>query len=176
MKPNYLEDLKLENIGNISYNPSYDELIADTIKNNEVTQTNLGATAVDTGIFTGRSPKDKYFVKQQPSENHIAWGDINQPITLEVFNHLLEISRKELSNSDLYIIDVFTGVGNSRRAIRFVTKTAWQAHFVENMFIVPTKEELETFKPDFTFYVASGTSNEKWKEQRLNSEVLSLLM
>jgi phosphoenolpyruvate carboxykinase (ATP) len=171
MKPNHLEDLKLENIGNISYNPSYDELIEDTIKNNEVTQTNLGATAVDTGIFTGRSPKDKYFVKQQPSENHIAWGDINQPITLEVFNHLLEISRKELSNSDLYIIDVFTGVGNSRRAIRFVTKTAWQAHFVENMFIVPTKEELETFKPDFTFYVASGTSNEKWKEQGLNSEV-----
>ena len=171
MKPNYLEDLKLENIGNISYNPSYDELIADTIKNNEVTQTNLGATAVDTGIFTGRSPKDKYFVKQQPSENHIAWGDINQPITLEVFNHLLEISRKELSNSDLYIIDVFTGVGNSRRAIRFVTKTAWQAHFVENMFIVPTKEELETFKPDFTFYVASGITNKKWKEQGLNSEV-----
>jgi phosphoenolpyruvate carboxykinase (ATP) len=171
MKPNHLEDLKLENIGNISYNPSYDELIEDTIKNNEVTQTNLGATAVDTGIFTGRSPKDKYFVKQQPSENHIAWGDINQPITLEIFNHLLEISRKELSNSDLYIVDVFTGVGNSRRAIRFVTKTAWQAHFVENMFIVPTKEELETFKPDFTFYVASGTSNEKWKEQGLNSEV-----
>ena len=98
-------------------------------------------------------------------------GDINQPITLEVFNHLLEISRKELSNSDLYIIDVFTGVGNSRRAIRFVTKTAWQAHFVTNMFIVPNEEELKTFKPDFTFYVASGVTNDKWKEQGLNSEV-----
>jgi phosphoenolpyruvate carboxykinase (ATP) len=171
LKINQLEDLKLENIGNIKHNPSYDELIEDTIKAGEVKLTSLGATAVDTGIFTGRSPKDKYFVKQKPSVDNIAWGEINQPISLEVFNHLLEISRKELSNSDLYIIDVFTGVGNSRRAIRFVTKTAWQAHFVENMFIVPTKEELETFKPDFTFYVASGVRNEKWQEQGLNSDV-----
>jgi phosphoenolpyruvate carboxykinase (ATP) len=171
LKINNLEDLKLDNIGNIKYNPSYDELIEDTMKAGEVEMTSLGATAVDTGIFTGRSPKDKYFVKQKPSEDNIAWGEINQPISLEVFNHLLEISRKELSNSDLYIIDVFTGVGNSRRAIRFVTKTAWQAHFVENMFIVPTKEELESFNPDFTFYVASGVRNDKWKEQGLNSDV-----
>jgi phosphoenolpyruvate carboxykinase (ATP) len=168
---NHLEDLKLKNIGNIKYNPSYDELIEDTIKKGEVESTSLGATAVDTGIFTGRSPKDKYFVKQKPSEEHIAWGEINQPISLEVFNHLLEISRKELSDSDLYIIDAFTGVGNSRRAIRFVTKIAWQAHFVENMFVVPTKEELETFNPDFTFYVAGNARNEKWKEQGLNSDV-----
>ena len=171
MKPNQLESLKLENIGEIFYNPSYDELIKDTLEKGEVSQTNLGATAVDTGIFTGRSPKDKYFVKQKPSEDFIAWGEINQPISLDVFNYLLEISRKELSNSDLYIVDVFTGVGNSRRAIRFVTKTAWQAHFVENMFIVPKKEELKDFKPDFTFYVASGVRNDKWKEHNLNSDV-----
>ncbi len=171
MKPNQLENLKLENIGEIFYNPSYDELIKDTLEKGEVSQTNLGATAVDTGIFTGRSPKDKYFVKQKPSEDFIAWGEINQPISLDVFNYLLEISRKELSNSDLYIVDVFTGVGNSRRAIRFVTKTAWQAHFVENMFIVPKKEELKDFKPDFTFYVASGVRNDKWKEHNLNSDV-----
>ena len=171
MKPNHLEDLKLENIGNIIYNPSYDKLIDETLKRGEVAETSLGATAVDTGIFTGRSPKDKYFVKQPPSEKHIAWGDINQPISKEVFEHLLDISRKELSNSDLYIVDVFTGVGNSRRAIRFVTKTAWQAHFVTNMFVVPTEEELKEFKADFTFYVASGVKNDKWKEQGLNSEV-----
>ena len=171
MKPNHLEDLKLQNIGNIVYNPNYDKLIEDTLANGEVNRTSLGATAVDTGIFTGRSPKDKYFVKQNPSQKHIAWGEINQPISKEIFEHLLDISRKELSNSDLYIIDLFTGVGKSRRAIRFVTKTAWQAHFVTNMFIVPTKEELANFKPDFTFYVASGVKNDKWKEQGLNSEV-----
>ena len=95
MKPNHLEDLKLQNIGNIVYNPNYDKLIEDTLANGEVNRTSLGATAVDTGIFTGRSPKDKYFVKQNPSQKHIAWGEINQPISKEIFEHLLDISRKE---------------------------------------------------------------------------------
>jgi len=173
MKPNHIDELGLENIGKVFHNPSYDELIADTLNKHEVSQTSLsGATAVDTGIFTGRSPKDKYFVDQAPSNQHIAWGDVNRPMKKETFDKLLKLARTQLSNKDLYIMDLFVGSSKeSKRAIRFVTEIAWQAHFVKNMFIEPTKEELENFKPDFTFYVASGITNKDFKEDGLNSEV-----
>jgi len=168
---------ELEKIGikanKIIHNPSYDKIIEDTLKKGEVVETKSGATAVDTGEFTGRSPNDKYFVKQPPSEQYIAWGKINHPISLETFKKLEKFTKEELSKKDeLYVIDVFVGASEeSRRAIRFVTPIAWQAHFVMNMFIIPTEEELKNFKPDFTFLVAGEARYKNYKEDNLNSDI-----
>jgi phosphoenolpyruvate carboxykinase (ATP) len=157
----------------IIHNPSYDKIIEDTLKKGEVKETASGATAVDTGEFTGRSPKDKYFVKQAPSDQYIAWGDINQPISLDVFKKLEKFTKDELSNKDeLYVVDVFVGASKeSRRGIRFVTPVAWQAHFVMNMFIIPTEEERENFKPDFTFLVAGPARYPDWEKDGLHSDI-----
>jgi phosphoenolpyruvate carboxykinase (ATP) len=157
----------------IIHNPSYDKIIEDTLKKGEVVLTKSGATAVDTGEFTGRSPKDKFFVKQPPSENNIAWGEINHPITPETFKNLEEFVKNELNKKEeIYVVDVFVGASeSSRRAIRFITPIAWQAHFVMNMFILPTEEELKNFKPDFTFLVAGEARYPKWKEENLNSDI-----
>src|SRR3990167_9358228 len=145
-----LEEIGLKNVGKIYHNLGYDELIRHEIENKECTLTKKGATAVDTGIFTGRSPKDKYFVDRDPSNKHIAWGHINQKISEEVFNELLEVSREQLSGKDLYVTDVYSGASvDSKRSIRFITEIAWKAHFVKNMFIRPTPSELENFKPQF---------------------------
>ena len=169
--------LNLNDIGinakKVIYNPSYDQIIEDTLKKGEVVKTLSGATAVDTGEFTGRSPKDKFFVKQPPSEKYIAWGEINHPITPETFEHLQAFTKEELSKKDeIYVIDVFVGASpSSRRGIRFITPIAWQAHFVMNMFILPNKEELNNFKPDFTFLVAGEARYPKWKEDGLNSDI-----
>lgn len=172
MTPKGLDQLGLKNIGKVFYNLDYDEVIRHTLERGEAKLTNSGATTVDTGIFTGRSPKDKYFVKQSPSEKYIAWGDINQPISKEVFDELFEITKEQLSGKDLYITDAFAGASpSSRRSIRVISEIAWQAHFVKNMFIRPTEEELENFKPDFTLYNACQVVNKKWKEHGLNSDV-----
>jgi len=147
-----LEDLGLKNIGKVHHNMSYDDLMEHELQKRECTLTKSGAATVDTGVFTGRSPKDKYFVDREPSNKNIAWGDVNQKVSEEVFNELLELSRKQLSGKDLYVTDVFSGASEaSKHSIRFVTEIAWQAHFVKNMFIRPTEAELEVFKPGFTF-------------------------
>ena len=170
-----LEDLGLKNIGNVYHNLDYDELIKHEIENGEVHETKKGATAVDTGIFTGRSPKDKYFVDREPSNKYIAWGNVNQKISAEIFDELLEISREQLSGKDLYITDVFSGASPaSKHSIRFITEIAWQSHFVKNMFIRPTSSELEVFKPGFTVLNACKAVNDKWKEHGMNSEVFVL--
>jgi phosphoenolpyruvate carboxykinase (ATP) len=170
--PNGLEKLGLKNIGEIYYNLSYDELQAHEINKGECKISTTGTAMCDTGIFTGRSPKDKYFVDQEPSNKHIAWGDINKPISKEVYDDLKELALNQLSNKNIYITDVFTGASlESRRSIRFVTEVAWQAHFVKNMFIRPTEEELENFEPDFTVYNACKAVDEKYKEHGLNSDV-----
>lgn len=167
-----LEDLGLNNIGQVFHNLSYDELIKHELANGEVEQTKQGATAVDTGIFTGRSPKDKYFVERDPSNKYIAWGDVNKPVSADIFNELLEVAREQLSSKDLYITDVFCGSSPaSKRSVRFVSEIAWQSHFVKNMFIRPTSAELEVFKSDFTVLNACKAVNEKWQEHGLNSEV-----
>ena len=172
MTPKGLDKLGLKNIGKVYYNLDYDEVIRHTLEKGEAKLTKSGATAVDTGIFTGRSPKDKYFVKQPPSEKYIAWGDINQPISKEVFEELYKTATEELSGKDIYITDVYVGASpSSRRKIRVVSEIAWQAHFVKNMFIEPSPEELENFEPDFVLYDACKATNKKWKEQGLNSEV-----
>lgn len=168
----YIENLGLENIQNIYHNLDYDELFKHELENKEGELTQNGTFAVDTGIFTGRSPKDKYFVKQEPSQKYIAWGKINHSISQKVFDELLTKAKKQLSNSDIYIQDVYCGASlQSRRAIRFVSQVAWQAHFVKNMFIRPNKKDLENFKPDFVVYNACKCVNTDYKKEGLNSEV-----
>ena len=170
--PNGMDKLGLTDIGEVYYNLDYDALQAHEINRGECKISTSGSAMCDTGIFTGRSPKDKYFVDQPPSNAHIAWGDVNQPISKEIYDELLDLSRKQLSGKDLYITDVYAGASPaSRRKIRFVTEVAWQAHFVKNMFIRPSQEELEDFEPDFTVYNACRTVDEKYKEHGLHSDV-----
>lgn len=105
------------------HNLRYDELIKHELENGEVALTKKGATAIDTGIFTGRSPKDKYFVDREPSNKYIAWGDVNQKVSAKVFDELLEIAREQLSNRDLYVTDAFSGASPaSKHSIRFITE------------------------------------------------------
>jgi len=167
-----LEKIGLKNIKKLFYNLTYEELNACELNTNEVQMTTLGATTVDTGIFTGRSPKDKYFVRQAPSQDQIAWGDVNKAVSKEIFDELFEATKSQLSNKEIFVTDVFVGSSpSSRKSIRFISELAWQSHFVKNMFIRPQKEELENFKPDFTVYNACEIYNHKWKEHGLNSNV-----
>ncbi len=166
-----LEGMGLSGVENVFYNSDYKELRAKELESGLQIADN-GAMMVDTGIFTGRSPKDKYFVKQPPSSDNIAWGDINLETSKEVFDILFDKVKKQLSNKDIYIQDVFCGASEaSKKSIRFITEIAWQAHFVKNMFIRPKDDELRDFKPDFLFYNACNVIDEDWKKHGLNSEV-----
>jgi phosphoenolpyruvate carboxykinase (ATP) len=143
--------------------------------------TEFGAVTVDTGIYTGRSPKDKYIVKEETSQNNIWWknehrkASDNKPVSEEVWWELKELSAQQLSGKKLYVQDGFAGANEDTRLhIRFITEVAWQAHFVKNMFIRPTEEELEHFEPDFVVLNASKTTNPRWKEHGLNSEVYAV--
>jgi len=170
--PKGFEALGLSNVGKIYHNPNYDELIAHQINRGEAKISTSGATMCDTGIFTGRSPKDKYFVDLEPSNKTIAWGDVNRPVKKEIYDELLELVRGQLSNKDIYIIDVYAGSSpESRRKIRFVTEIAWQAHFVKNMFIRPEPEDVDDFVPDFTVYNACKVTNKEYERQGLHSDV-----
>ncbi|MDY0015812.1 MAG: phosphoenolpyruvate carboxykinase (ATP), partial [Bacteroidales bacterium] len=173
----------IANPKDIYYNISYDELYAhetnQALNGYEIAQkTSLGALNVDTGIFTGRSPKDKYIVKDSETEPNVWWaasnrkGSDNKPISKEIWNDLLKTSQEQLSNKKLYVTDAYCGANaNSRVKIRVISEVAWQAHFVKNMFIRPTEEELQTFEPDFIMLMASKTVNSKWESHGLNSEV-----
>jgi len=178
-----LESYGLEGIGEIFYNLGYDELfIHETDPSLEGYErgfvTNTGAVAVDTGIFTGRSPKDKYIVDEETSREHIWWkspshkSSDNKPISEAVWKDLYTISAKQLSHKRIYVMDGFAGANpESRLNIRVVTEVAWMAHFVKNMFIRPTEKELENFEPDFVMLNACKTTDPHWKEHGLNSEV-----
>ncbi len=167
-----LEHSGLKKIGKIFHNLSYDELYAHEIANEEGKVSSNGTFMVDTGIFTGRSPKDKYFVKQDPSQKYIAWGDTNFAISSKIFDDLYKKAKKQLSHTNLYVQDVYCGASlESRKKVRFITEVAWQAHFVKNMFIRPSKEELKDFKPDFTVYNACKCVNKDWLRQGLHSDV-----
>ena len=166
------EKLGLKDIKNTYHNLSYDELYKHEIENKEGELSENGTFSVDTGIFTGRSPKDKYFVKQDPSAKYIAWGKLNRAITKELFDKLLTLAQKQLSGGDIYIQDVYCGASlSSRKSIRFVTQVAWQAHFVKNMFIRPSDDELKNFKEDFVVYNACKCVNKDYEKDGLNSEV-----
>lgn len=170
-----IDTLGIKNTQKIFHNLSFDELIEHELRNGECTMTSSGATTVDTGIFTGRSPKDKYFVNNDPSNKYIAWGDVNKKIDKAIFDELLEVAREQLSNKELYITDVFCGSSaSSKRSIRFISEIAWQSHFVKNMFIRPTSEELTDFKPQFTVLNACKAVNSQWENHGLNSEVFVL--
>ncbi|MBZ7987381.1 phosphoenolpyruvate carboxykinase (ATP) [Campylobacter canadensis] len=166
----------LESIGikakEIFYNLSYDELREHEIKCHEGEVCQNDTFAVDTGVFTGRSPKDKYFVNSYPSNEKIAWGNVNRACTKEIFNDNLRRAKEFLNDKSLYVMDVFCGASlASRKKVRFITQIAWQAHFVKNMFIRPSEEELKDFKPDFTIINACKLKNELYKMHDLNSDV-----
>jgi phosphoenolpyruvate carboxykinase (ATP) len=167
----------------ILHNPSYEELFqAEIDPANEGFEkgvlTNSGAISVDTGKFTGRSPKDKFFVKDAVTDEHIWWdGTINRPTTPEVFDHCKDLVTKQLSSAKkLYVVDTFCGTNeDTRLKVRFIMEVAWQAHFVTNMFIRPSHYELANYgEPDFVTLNGSKTVNPNWKEQGLNSEVFTL--
>ena len=165
----------------VIYNPSYDFLFNEENKKElegyEKGQlTELGAVNVMTGIYTGRSPKDKYIVMDENSKNTVWWTtpeypNDNHPMSKEVWNKVKELAQKELSNKRLFVVDAFCGANkDTRMAVRFIMEVAWQAHFVRNMFIKPTEEELKDFEPDFIVYTASKAKVENYKELGLNSE------
>ena len=165
----------------IVYNPSYDLLFEEETnpaltgyEKGQVSE--LGAVNVMTGIYTGRSPKDKFIVMDDNSKDTVWWTsdeykNDNHPASQKTWEAVKDIAVKELSNKKLYVVDAFCGANkDTRMAIRFIVEVAWQAHFVENMFIKPTKEELENFEPDFVVYNASKAKVENYKELGLNSE------
>ena len=167
--------LGLENVGQVYLNLDVDTLIDHAVENEGAKIASSGALMIDTGIFTGRSPKDKYFVDRDPSNKYIAWGDVNKKVSSEIFEELLVVAQKQLSNTKLYVTDVFCGSSiASKKSVRFVSEIAWQSHFVKNMFIRPTEPELEVFKSDFVVLNACKAVNDKWKEHGLNSEVFVL--
>ena len=165
----------------IAHNPSYEQLFEEETKAGlegyEVgQQTELGAVNVMTGIYTGRSPKDKYIVKDANSKDTVWWTseeykNDNHPMSEDVWNKVKTIAKSELCNKNLYVVDAFCGANkDTRMAVRFIVEVAWQAHFVTNMFIKPTAEELENFEPNFVIYNASKAKVENYKELGLNSE------
>ena len=165
----------------IVYNPSYETLFAEETKEGltgyEVGKvTELDTVNVMTGIFTGRSPKDKYIVMDENSKDTVWWTtdeykNDNHPMTEETWAAVKDLAKKELSNKRLFVVDAFCGANkDTRMAIRFIVEVAWQAHFVKNMFIVPTDEELASFEPDFVIYNASKAKVENFAELGLNSE------
>ena len=165
----------------IVYNPSYEELFAEETKPelegfDKGQESELGAVNVKTGVYTGRSPKDKYIVMDENSKDTVWWtsdeyANDNHPLSEDVWATLKDIAKKELSNKKLYVVDAFCGANaDTRMAIRFIVEVAWQAHFVTNMFIKPTEEELKNFEPDFVVYNASKAKVENYKELGLNSE------
>ncbi|MDI3521464.1 MAG: phosphoenolpyruvate carboxykinase [Anaerophaga sp.] len=176
----------ITDVKEIVHNPSYEELFKEETRPDlegyeKGIVTDLGAVAVDTGIFTGRSPKDKFIVKDETTKDTIWWTsehapNDNKPTTPEVWKELKELAVKQLSGKKLYVMDTFCGANpDTRMKIRFIMEVAWQAHFVKNMFIRPTQEELENFgEPDFVSLNASKTVNPKWKEHGLNSEVFTV--
>ena len=165
----------------IVYNPSFEDLFEEEMKP-ELTgfdkgqNTELDAVNVMTGVYTGRSPKDKFIVMDDNSKDTVWWTSEEYPndnhvATQEAWEAVKEIAKKELSNKRLFVVDAFCGANkDSRMAVRFIVEVAWQAHFIKNMFIQPTAEELETFEPNFVVYNASKAKVENYKELGLNSE------
>ena len=168
----------------IVYNPSYEMLFEEEMKP-ELTGydkgqlTELDAVNVMTGIFTGRSPKDKYIVMDENSKDTVWWTTEGYPndnhvMSEETWAAMKDIAVKQLDGKRLFVMDCFCGANaDTRMAVRFILEVAWQAHFIKNMFIVPTDEELENFEPDFVCYNASKAKVENYKDFGLNSETVA---
>jgi len=168
-----LENIGLDKIDEVHRNLSVESLIEETVKNGEGIIGPRGATIVDTGKFTGRSPKDKYIVDEPSSTDKVWWGSVNKKIDESIFDELYS-SVVDYYNSDdskTYLFDGFAGFDPSHSInVRIIAKRAWQAHFVNNMFIRPEKNELENFAPDFTIINASSVQNKAFKKHGMNSE------
>ncbi|MCC4797450.1 phosphoenolpyruvate carboxykinase (ATP) [Enterovibrio norvegicus] len=170
----------LHNVKEVIRNPSYEQLFTEETKAElegyeKGVVTELGAVSVDTGIFTGRSPKDKFIVRDATTENTLWWSDQgandNKAIEQHVWDDLKALVTTQLSGKRLFVVDGYCGANpDTRLCIRVITEVAWQAHFVKNMFIRPTEEELENFEPDFVVMNGAKCVNEKWEEHGLNSE------
>lgn len=161
----------------IIYNPSYEKLFEDEMDTElegfEKGQlSELGAVNVMTGIFTGRSPKDKYIVLDDKTKDTVWWAEQakssdNKPVDYATWKHCYDLGTKQLSGKKLYVVDSYTGANpDSRLKVRFIMEVAWQAHFVKNMFIRPSEEELETYEPDFLMINAAKTNNPDWKSMK----------
>ena len=176
-----LEKYGITGTTEVIYNPSYEVLFEEETQESltgfdKGQETELGAVNVMTGIYTGRSPKDKFIVDDENSHDTVWWTsdeykNDNKPVTKETWAAVKEIAKKELSNKKLYVVDGFCGANkDTRMAVRFIVEVAWQAHFVKNMFIRPSEEDLAAFEPDFIVYNASKAKVENYKELGLNSE------
>ncbi|MGV3172146.1 phosphoenolpyruvate carboxykinase (ATP), partial [Proteus vulgaris] len=182
LTPKDLQQYGIKDTSEIIYNPSYELLFNEETKPGLTgyergTLTSLGAIAVDTGIFTGRSPKDKYIVRDDVTRDTVWWADQgkgkndNKPLSQEVWSDLKSLVTNQLSGKRLFVVDAFCGANaDTRLKVRFITEVAWQAHFVKNMFIRPEQEELENFTPDFIVMNGAKCTNPNWKAQGLNSE------
>ncbi|MDW6091216.1 phosphoenolpyruvate carboxykinase (ATP) [Vibrio rhizosphaerae] len=171
----------ITDVTEVIHNPSYEQLFEEeTAPHLEGYEkgivTELGAVAVDTGIFTGRSPKDKYIVKDDTTKDNFWWTsdtvkNDNKPITQAVWDDLKQLVTKQLSGKRLFVVDGYCGANpDTRLCVRFITEVAWQAHFVKNMFIRPSDEELATFEPSFVVMNGAKCTNPNWKAHGLNSE------
>lgn len=181
-----LSQYGINNVTEVVYNPSYEQLFEEETNPNlegyeKGVVTELGAVNVSTGIFTGRSPKDKFIVEDDVTRDTMWWNskeapNDNKPISQEVWQDLKQLVSNQLSGKRLFVVDTFCGANEKvRLKVRFVTEVAWQAHFVKNMFIRPTEQELENYgEPDFVVMNGSKATNPNWKEQGLNSEVFTV--
>ncbi len=175
-----LTEFGIHNVLEVIYNPSYEKLYQEETKPGlegfeRAIPNNSGAVAVDTGKFTGRSPKDKYIVKDDLTRDTLWWSEQgsndNKPINQDVWEDLKALTSSQLSGKRLFVVDAYCGANEGTRiAVRFVTEVAWQAHFVTNMFIRPSLEELGSFEPDFVVMNAAKTTNPDWQAHGLNSE------
>ena len=176
----FLSSIGITDVKEIVYNPSYDQLYEDELQPGldgfaKGYLSELGAVNVLTGEYTGRSPKDKFIVKDDATKDTLWWNgngtkNDNKPIDPAVWTELKTLAAKQLSGKKLYIVDGFCGANKDTcLSVRFVMEVAWQAHFVKNMFIRPTNEELAEFTPDFTVVNASMTSNPGWERHGMNS-------
>jgi phosphoenolpyruvate carboxykinase (ATP) len=172
-----LDNLGLNQIDKVHRNLSVESLIEETVKNGEGIIGPRGATIVDTGKFTGRSPKDKYIVDEASSSDKIWWGSVNKKIDESIFDELYTsvIDYYNSDDSKTYIFDGFAGFDPAYSInVRIIAKRAWQAHFVNNMFIRPEMDQLKDFAPDFTIINASSVQNKAFKEHGMNSETFIL--
>ena len=172
-----LDNLGLNQIDKVHRNLSVESLIEETVKNGEGIIGPRGATIVDTGKFTGRSPKDKYIVDEVSSSDKIWWGSVNKKIDESIFDELYTsvIDYYNSDDSKTYLFDGFAGFDPAYSInVRIIAKRAWQAHFVNNMFIRPEKDQLKDFAPDFTIINASSVQNKAFKKHGMNSETFIL--
>nr|WP_310616979.1 phosphoenolpyruvate carboxykinase (ATP) [Pantoea cypripedii] len=177
-----LATLGINDTTEVVYNPDFDTLFQEETRPElegfaRGILTQSGAIAVDTGIFTGRSPKDKYIVRDDTTRDTLWWNDVgegkndNQPLTAETWQALKQCVTQQLSGKRLFVVDAFCGANpDTRLSVRFVMEVAWQAHFVTNMFIRPSEEELAQFTPDFVVMNAARCTNPNWQAQGLHSE------